>query len=169
MISSLVDNTIAVFSPSWAAKRAIARKRLNQISRSYDAGKKTRTNADWKVFNQSADRTLLADADLIRARARDLVRNDAYARRAVAAIQDNVIGCGIVPRPNVGSDDQNKIIRESWQQWANSKRHCDHAKRLNFYQMQRLLIKEQIEAGEVLVHQVTNGLEGARKFPLIRS
>lgn len=51
--------------------------------------------ARWQPVNMSADRAILRDAGTIRARARDLVRNNPFAKNAVRMNRDAVSGAGV--------------------------------------------------------------------------
>ena len=60
--------------------------------RGYDAGKINQMNYKWIPGNRSADAEISADNPLMRARARDLARNDAMG---VAASTGPVVGVGV--------------------------------------------------------------------------
>ncbi len=155
MIGSLVDSVVGVFSPEKALKRRLFRKMLN---RGYDAAKRDRTNSDWRTTNSSADLELLGQGDLVRARAHDLVRNNAYAQGAIRAPVRNVVGCGIKPQARAQFSDGkprtlfNEQIEKHWKRWQ---KQADVTGRLTFYEMQRLILRERAVAGEVLVHMTT--------------
>lgn len=153
MIGEWVDNVISVFSPASAAKRAYARNVYKkQTQRAYEAARIDRTTAPWVANSLSADRALYGEADRVRNRVRDLVRNNAYARGAIDAIVSNAIGCGITPKPAIKDDtERNDAILEKWNHWCES---ADIAARLHFYELQALALREMVEAGEMLVNQI---------------
>lgn len=152
MIARALDSLISLVSPKAAVQRAAARKVLSQIERmGYDGAKRDRTNDDWRASNRSADLELLSDADFIRARARDLVRNNAYARGVISAIRRNVIGCGIYPESRSPNEKYNDAVEQEWERWQC---HADVTGRLAFYEIEGLCVAEFIEAGECLVHAV---------------
>ncbi len=169
MISALVDNLIGVLSPATALKRMQARNVLSHLARGYDGAKNDRLHSNWQALNRSADLELQSDADAIRARARDLVRNNAYAYGALRAIVRNVVGCGIKPQARVkrprGQQNErfNTAAETLFQQWQAS---CDVGGRLTFYELQVLALSEVIEAGEVLVHFVQDASDRSRPIPL---
>lgn len=164
MIGELLDRVVGVFDPAKAAKRVHARTILNQqVSRSYDAGRSDRTTSGWNTQNRSADLELLDSADVIRARARSLVQNNAYAIGILRAIVRNVIGCGIAPEARIdGNEPMNDTIETKWHRWQ---KHCDITGRLSFYEMQALILSEVIEAGEILVHFVKTPDDRSRDIP----
>lgn len=164
MIAGLVDKIVGVFSP----ERALQRQRSREVQRRYDAARKDRTTSNWRPSNHSADLEALSDADVIRARARDLVRNNAYAKGIVRAKVRNIVGCGIRPqvavtrrngKPNERFNQRAEQVFERWQ------RRCDVSGRLSFYEMQRLIRSELTEAGECLVNFVRSS-DRSRPVPL---
>ena len=107
-MSNLVDSVIGYFSPGAALKRMqyrrvydYANRNKDLVQRAYDAAKTDRMNANWRTSNQSADLEMQDDADTVRSRARDLVRNDAYAKGVVLAKVRNIVGPGIKPQSRV--------------------------------------------------------------------
>ena len=162
MIGEIIDNAAAALSPAWGAKRVHARRVYDQIAqRSYDAAIKDRRTAHWRTANQSADLSLLSNADIVRARVRDLVRNNAYAAGILRTIVRNVVGPGIKPqamvlkgsirRPDEPDDKFNKAAELLWNRWQ---KRADVTGRMSFYEIQRLALREVHEAGEILVHFV---------------
>lgn len=162
MIGELVDSFVSVFSPRRAFDRARARQAYNVVSkRAYEAARVDRTTTAWNAQNQSADRALMGEAERVRDRARDLVRNNAYARGALDAIVSNVVGCGIVPKPATDSATDNDLIQEAWNRWCEV---ADVTGRLHFYEMQALACREMVESGEAIVHYVSD-LDETRPCP----
>lgn len=138
------------------------------VERGYDAASKTRINVNWSTANRSADLELFSDADVTRGRARDLVRNNAYARGVQRAIVRNVVNTGIRPqarvefgsgRPHQTFNDAAEKLFDKWQKQA------DVTGRLSFYEMQRLIVSEVVEAGECLVRFVRSS-DRSRSLPL---
>lgn len=86
---------------------------------------------------------------LLRAQARDLVRNNSWARKGLRRIVGNTVGWGIRPKPTGRSADR---IAELWKLWAETTQ-CDSAGRLNFYGLQRLAMRCIAESGEVLIRR----------------
>ena len=88
-----LDSVISFFSPTAGLKRAQARK----VLRTYQGAEANRLTNHKKPRNQAADQELLGPfgADSMRAWARALVRDNAYAWNVVDTIVSNVIGDGI--------------------------------------------------------------------------
>ena len=150
MIGRTLDHVISWFSPARAARRASARNVFaNVLERGYDAAKIDRTNASWLTANTSADMEL-TQAGRIRARARDLVRNNAYAKAVVRAILRNVVGSGLTLQSRIeGADELNSDIESLFSRWSEV---ADAGGRLTFAEIQRLAMQEVVEAGECLLH-----------------
>lgn len=167
MIGELLDHVTSWFAPAIAARRSHARNVYLRSKRSYEGAKTDRLNSRWHPENLSADRELLGDANTIRARARDLVRSNAYARGIVNALVRNVIGRGIVPQSRVETADGepleklNLALDSIFTSWS---RVSDAGGRLTFAEIQRLAFREVIEAGECLVHFVR--VEDDRSRPI---
>lgn len=165
MIGEALDHLVSWFAPARAARRSHAR-RIYANRRGYDSAKIDRTNSHWNPANRSADMELVSDASVIRARARDLVRNNAYARGIVNALLRNVVGCGIVPQARIVNANNEPIeslndqIDTLFDRWAKV---ADAGGRLTFWEIQRLAYKEMIEAGECLIHFTT--IEDDRSRP----
>lgn len=169
MIGEWIDRAVSVISPAAAAKRAYARGIYNTVSaRNYEAAKVDRRNADWRTQNRSADAEMLADADTVRARARDLVRNNAYARGIIRAAVRNIVAHGIRPQARVETADGrlneefNTAAESLWDKWQ---RRCDITGRLSFYELQQLVVSERWEAGECLIRFVSDITDRSRPVP----
>lgn len=160
MIGRLIDRLVSVFAPQAAVQRAHARRVLE---RSFDSARSDRLTGHWNPSNKSADLWLLNDADKIRARARDLCANNAYARGIVRALVRNVVNTGIRPQAKTGDKQFNRDAEKLWSRW------CEVAEAsggMSFYELQRLVYKETKEAGEALVHFVNLDDDRSRPLPL---
>jgi hypothetical protein len=69
----------------------------------YEAAQSGRRLGNWQPGSDSANTLLFRDADLMRSRARDLVRRNAWAFNAVDALVSNLVGTGIKPR-SIGTE-----------------------------------------------------------------
>lgn len=164
MIGELVDSLVAVFAPGAAAKRSHARRIYRHMAqRNYEAARKDRMTANWQTSNRAPDLELLGDADTIRARARDLVKNNAYARGIVKAKVRNIVGTGIIPQATTPSETFNDFIERTWVRWQQA---AELTGRLSFYELQRLALAEVETAGEVLLHFVDMHEDRLRGVPL---
>lgn len=153
---------VSWFNPAAAARRRHARSVYEKISaRAYDAAGTSRTGAFWQPTNQSPDLALSSDAAMIRARARDLVRNNHYARGILQALVRNVVGCGVFPQATTGAESLDEQIEDLFDRWAKV---ADAQGRLTWWEIQRLAYQEVREAGECLLHFTS--VEEDRSRPL---
>lgn len=152
---NVLDRVIAFFSPRWAQSRALARLR----ARHFDAAAFGRRTDGWSRratdANTAASGQTLA---LLRAQARDLVRNNPWARKGLRRIVGNTIGWGIRPRPKGRGAQRAAAL---WKLWAETTQ-CDATGKMNMYGLQRLAMRTVAESGEVLIRRrrrlVTDGL-----------
>lgn len=161
MIAEAIDHMVGYFSPVSQLKRTQARK----ILRSYQGAEANRLTNSKKPKNQAADSELLGPhgADAMRSWARALVRDNAYAWNVVDTIVSNVIGDGISAQSThettEGEDieDANDIRDKTFSEWCEV---CDINGELAFSEIQALVQREIVEAGEVLVRLIkTSGKE----------
>lgn len=146
MTLTALDRAIAVFAPRTAAKRAAARVSLDNLARAYDgAGRSARTEG-WRASNSAADVEIAAAADLLRARSRDLVRNNPIAAKAVQTLVSNIVGPGIRPRAASSDPELNRRVDELWKMWARS---CDADGHTDFAGLTSLAVREMIEGGDL--------------------
>lgn len=155
MIGRLIDSLVSAVSPLSALRRAQARKLL----RSYQGGEPSRVASARNPKNQPADMELMGPfgADRLRAWARDMVRNNAYAWGVVDTIVSSVVGCGIKAQSTYetpeGEDieELNDVRDKVWSEWCEV---CDVNGQYTFEEMQAAIQREIVEAGEVLVRIV---------------
>jgi lambda family phage portal protein len=156
-----------------------AAKTLARHYGSYAAATPGRRTDGWWRPSTDANADGAQSIERLRNMARDLRRNNGWARRAVEVLCNNVVGWGIRPRaiyddlePLPGEDLRTRLARlqrarerqphvtramASWNAWADSTA-CDHDGRLTFYGLQRLAMSCIVESGEVLIrrHRVSS-------------
>lgn len=150
-----IDALVSFISPVAGLKRAQARK----VLRTYQGAEANRLTNHRKPKNQSADQEMLGPfgADAMRAWARTLVRDNAYAWNVVDTIVSNVIGDGISAQSTYetpeGEDieDANDARDKAFAEWCEV---CDINGELTFFEIQALCQREICEAGEVLVRLI---------------
>jgi lambda family phage portal protein len=136
-------------------------------SRQYASAKSTRLTSGWTVSNTSADAELVTSLRELRSRSRALGRDSPYAKRGRTITVNNIIGCGIRLQAQVKTtrDEFNKRINddieEQWCQWCCAE-YCHKGARLSFPDMERLLIGEVFDAGEVFIRRHFTAMPGSR-------
>jgi lambda family phage portal protein len=124
----------------------------------YQAARASRLTAGWATSTTSADSELVSSLTQLRNRSRALVRDAAYAKRAKVIVQNNVIGAGIGMQAQVMStrdelrENVNDAIEEAWRDWACAE-YCHTGGTLHFADLERALMGQVFEAGEVFVRK----------------
>ena len=128
--------------------------------RMYQGARVSRLTADWVTNSTSADAEIKGSFKSLRNRARQLCRDNDYAKQALRSIQNNVIGHGIRHQGQVrmlrgGKLDEaiNGQIHEQWEKWMHKSR-CDVSGTLGFHDIERLLVRSMAESGEVFVRMI---------------
>lgn len=130
-----------------------------QRKRTYFAAEQGRRTDSWRMprtsVNAETDRALLP----LRARARELVRNDTHAASAVSVLVNNLVGDGIRPRSNTGDADLDAQVNDLWARWGQD---AASDGQQDVYGVQILACRAVVESGEVLLRRrwrrVTDGL-----------
>jgi capsid protein len=144
-----IDQVISWFSPRYALQRARARAALGMLQRfGYEGAKTGRRTGGWHTSGSDANSELGPSINSLRDRARDLVRNNPYAAKALSDLVGNQIGTGIAPRANTGNPKTDSIIDEVFAEWSNQ---CDADGQLDFFGIQWQVARAVAESGESLV------------------
>jgi lambda family phage portal protein len=160
----MFERIIGAISPEWAARRLYFRTVLDQ-ARAYDAAKTGRRTAGWSTQNGSANAEIGTGASRIRARTRDLVRNNPYAASAVTKLAAKTVGVGIIPRLRAGAAEieRKRFFADRWEEFSD---HCDPEGRSDFYGLQHLLARTVFESGEALVRLLPRRSSFGLRVPL---
>jgi len=130
--------------------------------RSYVGAAVNRLTLDWIRAPLSADKELEGDLLKLRARGRDLARNNVYARRFVKMAQANIVGpkgVQLVPCNAFANgkprDDINDAVKAAWARWSLPQFASANGK-LSLVSMARLAIAEWVTGGESLTQLVAD-------------
>lgn len=152
MKRTILDRIIGWFSPTAEYRRIKARTGAQLALRAYDVAK-TYKQSDWVSANSNnANEELKGALAPGRQKARALAQNAPYGVRAMDVIVAETIGPGIVPNIKHRSKRQAKLLKQLWDEWANSSA-CDYEGRMNYYTMQQLVMRSIVESGEGLALQ----------------
>lgn len=143
-----LDRTVAYFLPERGLRRAKARAMFQTMARSFEGAKTGRRVDSWITATSSANQEIGPALARLRGRSRDLVRNNAYAKRAVESIVSNVIGEGITPRARTGDRARDQEIDSLWR---TSSEEIDADGQLDFAGLQALVVRSMAESGETLI------------------
>ena len=144
--------------------------------RNYDAAQSRRGNSGWAPGNTGPTGALAGSLPALRARARDLDRNNGYYRAAVRTLVQHEIGAGITPSSNLS---QNRVrgsgldvaaakrvdsARDNmWLRWAETTL-FDFDGRQNVYGLQALARRTAINSGECLLRERVLSAADARRL-----
>jgi lambda family phage portal protein len=81
-------------------------------------------------------------------RARHLVRNSGYARKAVSIWASSVVGAGITPKSAIKAEKQRAGVQDLWLEWTDE---ADSESLTDFYGLLRRIAREEFIAGECFV------------------
>jgi len=143
-------------------RRSAERNRKNSAAysaaRQYSAAISSRLTGGWTPANSSADSELVSSLTKLRARARALIRDVSYAKRAQVVVVNNVIGTGIGMQAQVMNtrgqlaDRINDGIEAAWSEWSDADS-CHTGGRLSFKHLERALMSQVFSAGEVFLRK----------------
>lgn len=128
--------------------------------RSYHAATGGNLFASWIASNHTADTDIKKDLKTIRARSRELMRNDDYAKKFKRMVKTNVVGSNGIKLQSKAKDSNgnydknaNDMIEEAFKRWS-KKGICDVTGRYSLKELQKMTMGTLAEDGEVLVRKV---------------
>ena len=146
------------------------RKRKPQ-RRNYAGASINRLTSDWVSSGTSADAEVKNNLRVLRNRARSLVRDSDFAKSALRAVRNNVVGQGIKHQAQVrmirgGRLDErlNGLIEFEFARWSKAS-NCHCGGTLSWNAIQGLAINSMIETGEVFIRLVNQSF-GDSRVPL---
>lgn len=119
-----------------------------QGTRSYEAAGRGRRFNGWRTQTTSGNAEIEAGGDLLRARSRDLVRNNPMAAQGVQVLVSNIVGTGIIPRAATADAKFNRYVDGLFAQWS---ARCDWTGHTDFTGLVALAVREMIEGGDVFL------------------
>lgn len=138
------------------------KQETHKQKRSFSAASTKGIYSSWLAQNTSADMDIKKDLRSMRARSRELCRDDDYAKRAKQMFKDNVIGQkGITLQARAkdinGTFDKkaNETIENAFKEWSRVGM-CDVTGRYSLIDIQKMAIGAMFEDGEVLIRKVRN-------------
>jgi lambda family phage portal protein len=156
-----IDRTVGYFNPQAGLQRIRARAAAEVILRHYEAAASGRRTQGHNRSISDANAAMFPALSILRATARDLVRNNGHAESALTTICDHVIGWGIVAKPK----PKNTRAMKAWESWAGTTA-CDADGRQDFAGLQHLVMRTVVESGEALVRRRLRRPEDDLPIPL---
>lgn len=149
---TFLDRMIGKISPVAEARRFRARASLAALERAFEGASQGGRNKGWGKSNGDANSEISGSLPVLRARSRDLVRNNPWARRALSVVTSNTVGTGIIPQARASSPGLAKKYEDLWISWGDETL-CDADGRHDFYGLQSLAMDTIVESGAVLVRR----------------
>lgn len=150
--STWLDRAIGYISPAREVSRLRARASLAAFEvtrRHYEAASVGRRTQGWRKSSADPNQINASALKPLREHARDLVRNNAYAKSGTRQIVNDVIGYGITPTP-IGGDAAGATA--AWRRWAGTTA-CDADGRCDFVGLSKLVLRSIVKDGEILVRR----------------
>lgn len=131
-----------------------------KAKRSFSAASINNLYASWIATNTTADMDIKKDLKSMRARSRELMRNDDYAKKFKRMVKTNVVGNNGIKLQNKAKDPNgnldkkaNQAVEEAFRKWS-KKGICDVTGKYSFVDIQKMAIGTMLEDGEVLIRKV---------------
>ncbi len=142
---NILDRLIAWAAPQWGANRARARAMV----RHFEAASVGRRTDGYHRRGTDANAAAAGALGILRSQARDLVRNNPWARKGLRRIVTGVVGWGIKPKATGRGAD---LVQQAWREWAETTQ-CDAAGRLTMSGLQALVMRGVARDGECLIRR----------------
>lgn len=152
-----------------------AQRRHQQLRalRRFDGATVDRLTSSWSATNVSIDQELRTDLDRLRARSRDLFKNNEHAAKFARLVRNNIVGPdGFTLHARAKKPDgkldtaDNQAIEVAFWDWCRP-RHCDAVGRRSFVDIVRGAVQSMARDGEYLIRRVRNaGRYGYQLQPL---
>lgn len=146
--SRKIDDFISVISPAWALSRAAKRNAYEQL-RGYDAANHDPNDPYWLPRSSDADSVVLPKLDRLRAKSRDVLRNNEWAISIESAIVSGVLGHKGI-RLQVKGDNQERANQER-EYLVERLNRLDITEKYKFQGLLKQSIYQWINDGEVFI------------------
>lgn len=114
----------------------------------FEAARMRRRLSGWHPSRASMNQLISADGEELRARSRDLVRNNPYVASALESFVASLVGTGIKPSALLENQALKDDIQRLWREWTDV---ADFTGQTDFYGLQVLAARALFEAGEVFI------------------
>lgn len=141
------------------------------LQRSYRSGEYSRLNLDFRAPRSTANAEIRQSLATMRAKGRALERDNDYARRILAAFEDNILGehgvgleLGITEADGTSRDQAaERIIKRHWK-LAGKARFWTPSGRISRRAAAGIILRSIVRDGDVLIHLVRNWAKSPYRF-----
>jgi lambda family phage portal protein len=130
-----------------------------------------RLYSSWSTTNYSADSEIYNDLRVLRARSRELERNNDYAKKFFRMVKTNVVGKEGIKLQSQAKNSRGKPdeaarekIEEQFKEWS-KKGVCDVTGEYSFRDIQKMVISSIARDGEIIIRKV-KGFDNPYRFAL---
>ncbi len=128
------------------AMNSVGRRMVKSASSTgYRAASTQRRLATWQATTQNINSLIVGSGDVIRARSRDLVREDAWVASGIDDWVTEAIGTGGIPESQHSDPKKRELLKELWKQFADE---SDATGTMSVYGQQALALRGALEGGE---------------------
>lgn len=143
-----------------------------KVSRNYNAALVNNLTASWTTTSLTADQVIYQTLKTVRARAREQVANNDFARRFVGMAKTHIVGPDgfIFQGKTIGRDGKpdnlaNSVLETHWKAWQ-APNECDVTQQQSFNSILRLWVGTLVSDGEIIVRVRKGPAFGKYNFAL---
>lgn len=129
------------------SRKAAAPQRATSFG-GYDASRLGRRLKGWVAERRNINALMTSGGENLRARARQLCRENPYAANACEAFVSAAVGAGIKPSSLIEDAATKKAVQAAWLRWTDE---ADADGLTDFYGLQALAARAMFEAGECFI------------------
>ena len=144
-LGNFIDDVKSIFSPESALKSKATR--MGYFG--FEAAHETRKDAIFP-WDGPAEGMNKASRATLRARARDLERNNPITNSIIMAIKNNVVSTGFNFQARSDNEVFNKRIEELWEEWTHHE-NCDYTQRQSLDDLLKLISRRKFVDGGILI------------------
>lgn len=151
--------------PTLQKKKFVLPSGMKLKGQAYEAAATGRRMGTWGTSSAGPNSAGLSSLPTIRARSREIIRNNPFGLKAKRAYVTNMVGTGIKPRWKLKgvSEAIKEELHELWEDWTDE---ADATGTTDFYGMQASAAESQYESGEVFVRMRPRRPEDGLSVPL---
>lgn len=128
----------------------------------FEGASSGRRMGSWGTSTAGPNAGLFTSVNRLRARSRELIRNNPLMDGGVDTFVANIIGTGITPRWQLNDKDLKNTIQELWCDWV---KEADAGGISDFYGLQALVSRALIDAGECFARKIPRPPGGDLSVP----
>lgn len=152
------DRELVKNDPIAALERIKARAQIAMLTAYDGASRSRRALSAWSTSSGDADTDILPELADLRARSRDLCRNNPLASGAINTKVTSIVGTGLQLQCRINRDilKMTEEAASAWEtrteaEWALFSKYCDIERVLTFSDLQELALRSAFENGDVFV------------------